>query len=135
MKSLIIITLISTILAERPDWYPENPAAIEEKCMQDHSITPEIWSTIRSFKMEDSPNIRAFLLCLNINKGVFRPDKGFEPERLATGIRLTANVDCDVNMIRSCGEKYADLQPNDYMIYSIIKCTVDHKDGNCHKIQ
>uniref|UniRef100_A0A1I8NMK7 Uncharacterized protein n=1 Tax=Stomoxys calcitrans TaxID=35570 RepID=A0A1I8NMK7_STOCA len=132
---LVLILTARTILAQRPDWYPENPAKIEEQCMREHSITPEIWSTIRSFHLDDTPNVGSFFLCLNTKKGVFRPEKGFEPERLAIGIRMTTKVDCDVNMIRNCGDRYKELKPHDHMILNIIKCIFENKEGNCRKIQ
>ncbi|XP_013097474.2 B1 protein [Stomoxys calcitrans] len=138
MNRLLVVFLIlflSKTFAERPDWYPENAAEIEADCKKENGITPEIWSQMLSLDLEDTPAVRSVLLCLVKRKTVYRPENGFEAERLQVGLQQVAKRKCDLNHIKDCGEKFCDLEPEDFKIFSIFKCTLDDRHEKCEKVE
>ncbi|XP_075144700.1 uncharacterized protein LOC142219719 [Haematobia irritans] len=137
MTKFIVVLLVlsmTMIFAERPEWYPENAAELEVNCMKDHNVTPEIVAKIRSFHLDDTPEIRDVVYCSAKAKNIYRPGVGFEPERFVLGVRESVKMDCNINYIRSCGEKHKYVQPEKSMYFNVLKCIFEDLESNCKKI-
>ncbi|XP_059219913.1 uncharacterized protein LOC106080605 [Stomoxys calcitrans] len=126
-----IFVSITLILGERPEWYPKNASLFEKACLVENGMRPDQWARIRTMHLEDTPSERAFLLCLVKTKNVFRPEKGFEAERLRLGFQQSIKMDCDIEHIEHCKQLYGHLKPDDVMVFQIMKCVCDVKDEKC----
>ncbi|XP_011295728.2 uncharacterized protein LOC105262425 [Musca domestica] len=134
-KIIITICLLSLVFAERPDWYPENPQEIEAECMKKYNVDAETIAKIRAFQLEDTPTVRSVLFCSAVGKNVYRPEKGFEPERFAVGLKYGLNVDCNVDFIRNCANKYNNIESQEGKYFHFFKCVFDDIKENCKKIE
>ncbi|XP_073820402.1 uncharacterized protein [Musca autumnalis] len=134
-KFLTFICMISLVLSERPDWYPENPNAIEAECTNKYSISAETVEKIRAYQIEDTPAIRSALLCSAVGKNIYRPEFGFEPERYVIGIKYGLNVDCKVEYISGCAQKYMDIESQEEKYFKFFKCVIENRKDNCKKIE
>ncbi|XP_073820399.1 uncharacterized protein [Musca autumnalis] len=135
LRFVLLICCFATIFAELPDWYPKNELEIEETCRQDASITPETMKKIMAYEVDDTPEIRAFLLCLAHNKNVFRSEMGFKADRLQFVMQKRSKLDCKLDFIEGCGNKSKDVEPDDAMIFAIMQCILDGREENCKKIE
>lgn len=102
--------------------------------MKLHSISSEQNTKLYSFQLEDTPEMQAYLFCLGKDKNVYRSSEGFEPDRFLVALRESVNTICNEEFIRNCGEKYKAVLPEELMFFNIVKCVVDNRRENCHKV-
>ncbi|XP_005192094.1 uncharacterized protein LOC101897433 [Musca domestica] len=132
---VVLICCLAMVSAELPDWYPQDEPAIEAKCRDENSISSDTMTKIWSHQIDDTPEIRKFLLCLAENKNVFNSDMGFKADRLQIIMKERAKMDCKLEFIEECEMGAKDMKPDDAMIFNIMKCIVGGIKENCKKIE
>ncbi|XP_061394980.1 uncharacterized protein LOC133330559 [Musca vetustissima] len=138
MNKLSLVLLICcsvAILADRPDWYPENETEIEMKCQEENSISTETMNDIWAYKFDDTPEIRKLMLCLVERKNIYNKEMGFKADRLQIALTSRIKMDCKLEFVEKCGKEAKDITPADAMIFSIMKCIVAGMDENCKKVE
>ncbi|XP_061394979.1 uncharacterized protein LOC133330558 [Musca vetustissima] len=135
LSFILLICCSAMVFADRPDWYPEDEAAIEAKCREDNSISDETAKQIWSNNIEDNHDTRNFFLCLAEKKNIFSTETGFKPDRLLVVLKERAKLDCKPEFIEGCAEKGKDVTPDDAKMFTIMKCTVAGAEENCKKVE
>lgn len=90
----------------------------------------KIWAN----QIDDTPEIRKFLLCLAINKNIFNSDMGFKADRLQIIMKNRTKLDCKVEFIAGCVIAAKDIEPDYAMMLNIMKCVAPGIEENCKKI-
>ncbi|XP_013097475.2 uncharacterized protein LOC106080604 [Stomoxys calcitrans] len=124
------------ILAERPEWYPENAAEIDAECMKKHVLSAEIMEKLKNdFTLEDTPTMRSLVFCSALGKQVFRPNVGFEAVRVVEGLQENAKLNCSLVAVQHCADQFKTANSNEAMFFSTMKCLFDNISENCSKIK
>lgn len=89
---------------------------------------------ILSFDLEDTPSVRGFLLCSAKNKNIYTAEEGFIPERFQYSLTDIVKMDCKIDVILDCDNKYKDLKPEDVKYFNILKCAAADRKGNCKPV-
>ncbi|XP_005192091.2 uncharacterized protein LOC101896904 [Musca domestica] len=135
LSIVLIISCFAVIFAERPDWYPKDELAVEAKCREENSISPELMTKIWSSRIEDTPQVRNYVMCLGHNKNFYNSEMGFKADRLLVIMKERANMDCKPGFVEGCAEEGKDIEPEDAMLFKIIKCVIVGGEENCKKAE
>ncbi|XP_075163770.1 uncharacterized protein LOC142236417 [Haematobia irritans] len=119
-------------LGKRPSWYPDDGPEIEAECVEDHSISKETLDDIKKLHIDNTPTVRAYLLCYLKETNVYRPEKGPELRRIAWSLKEYLKLNkCDADMIRDCIEEHGAQDLKDYAYFHIIKCAYEKAPDRC----
>lgn len=89
---------------------------------------------IRSFNLDDTPSVRGFLFCSANNKNIYKTGEGFIPERFQYSLTDTVKMDCKIELIRECDNKFEAMKPEDIRYFNVLKCVAENREDNCKKI-
>ncbi|XP_073820400.1 uncharacterized protein [Musca autumnalis] len=135
LSLVILICCFAMIFADLPDWFPQNQSEIEAKCKEESSISPESLEKIWTKDIEDTTEVRSFLLCLAQNKNVFSTEMGYKADRLQLVMKERGKLDCDMEFVEGCVNKSKDVKPDDVMTFDITKCMIDGVEEHCKKVE
>ncbi|XP_075144701.1 uncharacterized protein LOC142219720 [Haematobia irritans] len=131
---VLIVLSSSMIFAERPSWYPENSAELDAECMKKHPVSAEIIEKVRSFHLEDTPNMRALVYCGATSKNVYIPGEGFNSERFVEGMKESSKMNCNMDSVRNCADKHKNAESDEAIFFNVLKCVFDDINGICNKV-
>lgn len=103
--------------------------------MKKYNVNAETIAKIRSFQLEDTPIVRSLVFCIAVGKNVYRPESGFDPERLALGLKYGLNLDCNVDFLSNCAHSHNDVESQEGKFFDFFKCVFGGIEGNCEKVQ
>lgn len=117
-------------------WYPTNYAEIETKCRQQFPIDDAmIVDDNGRFRVKDSPMMRSYFFCTGTSKNIFRPDMGFDADRIVYDIHATYKFNCDVALVQDCLENNAEeSQTEDVLYFNAMKCVLESAYEECDRI-
>ncbi|XP_013097464.2 uncharacterized protein LOC106080593 [Stomoxys calcitrans] len=125
---LFLLTYITVLVAAgKYDWHPEDPNAIHRKCKGDNPLPSQTLDDLQKGQITDCPEMRSLLLCTAKGMNVYSSEKGFDPDRLAYSLYRASNRQCNRELVRECVEQYKNVEPEDAMIFKVIKCIVEQE--------
>uniref|UniRef100_A0A1I8P5W7 Uncharacterized protein n=1 Tax=Stomoxys calcitrans TaxID=35570 RepID=A0A1I8P5W7_STOCA len=131
---IIVVLYIAGVLADKPDWYPENPTDIEKECLQRYPISKEDKTDIKSLKLNDVPNMSTLLLCVAHGQSVYDIEDELKPERIVYGLYRSLHLNCDVGMVNECLDHHQDHRENgkhEDFLYAFVHCVFERAADEC----
>lgn len=99
-------------------------------CRVRHGISEEDMAKVMVLQMDDTPSMRLFFLCLCREKNVYRPEVGYELDRIKHTLGAAIQYDCKEDIIKECTEQYQTLAAEDFF-FEIFKCIGENQHTHC----
>ncbi|XP_058976098.1 B1 protein-like [Musca domestica] len=135
LSFVFLICAIAMISADRPDWYPEDEAAVEAKCREENNVSAETVTKTWANEVEDTPELRKFLLCLSENKHLYHADTGFKADRLQYVLKEKSKLNCKDDFVEGCVNAAKDVKPDEALVFDVTKCVVAGAKEHCEKVE